>query len=93
MEDASRRLDEAVEKMDGRRKIGVMLKGHESLLRLVGKRRKLHPSVFIFPSSEDLHLDVKVNVRKRILMLVSHGRTKRGLYQPTMVLMWGHFDT
>jgi hypothetical protein len=49
--------------MDGRRKITVMLRGHESLLRLVGKRRKLHPSVFTFPSSEeDVHLDVKASV-------------------------------
>lgn len=41
----------------------MMLRGHESLLRLVGKRRKLHPSVFTFPSSEeDVHLDVKASV-------------------------------
>lgn len=40
----------------------MMLRGHESLLRLVGKRRKLHPSVFTFPSSEeDVHLDVKAS--------------------------------
>ncbi|KAG0617281.1 hypothetical protein M758_5G178400 [Ceratodon purpureus] len=39
--------------MDGRRKIAVMLRGHESLLRLVGKRRKLHPSVFSFPACEE----------------------------------------
>lgn len=41
----------------------MMLRGHESLLRLVGKRRKLHPSVFITPVSEDVQLDDKVNVR------------------------------
>lgn len=58
------RVDEPVEKMDGRRKIGVMLRGHESLLRLVGKRRKLHPSVFIFSASENVQLDVKINVCK-----------------------------
>lgn len=47
--------------MDGRRKTCGALKGHESLLRLVGKRRKLHPSVFSSPIVEAVHLDVKVH--------------------------------